>query len=140
MIVDSITFYSNPFFQLMRQFCLFQLASSVNLICCQKCMCYRTFGKKRCAVLPEGTDVHIWKQINQKELISRVKQPPDIFQNVKTVQQQGHLISISSKSSKNHLLIKVLHIQFNLYRRFLVPSCSECLLISDIKQCNFIMS
>ena len=40
----------------------------------------------------------------------RVKLLPDKFQNVKTVEQQGSLISISSESSKNHLLIKALHI------------------------------
>ena len=57
-----------------------------------------------------------------------IKKSRDIFQNVKTVQQQGSPISILSESSKTNLLIKVLYIWFDLCRRFPVPSCSECIL------------
>ena len=44
-----------------------QLASSVNLLCCQMCTFYCPLRKKRCTLLPEGTDVHIWKHIHQKD-------------------------------------------------------------------------
>ena len=47
--------------------------------------------------------------------------------NAKTVQKQGSPISISSESSKIHILIKVLFIWFNLCRKRLVTSCSYCL-------------
>ena len=44
------------------------------------------------------------------ELTNSVKKPPDIFQNFKTVQQQGGLMLSISESSKIHLLIKILYI------------------------------
>ena len=60
------------------------------------------------------------------------KQPPDVFQNVKTVQQQGSLISILTGSSKICLLVRVLCIWFNLCWRFLVP-CSPCVISSAVQ-------
>ena len=53
------------------------------------------------------------------ELKVWVKQPPDVFQNVKTF-GKGSLISMSSEPSKIHLLIKVLcrPIWCNLCRQY----------------------
>ena len=59
-----------------------------------------------------------------------VKYPPDVFQNVKTVQQRKPNLNFI-RVIKIHLLIKVLymHIWFNpLQTIFLVPQ-SECLLV-----------
>ena len=47
-------------FGLLCHFRLFQLASSVSLLCCQMCIFYCPLRKKRCTLLSEGTDVHIW--------------------------------------------------------------------------------
>ena len=55
-----------------------------------------------------------------------------MFQNVKTVQQQGSLISILTGSSKICLLVRVLCIWFNLCWRFLVP-CSPCVISSAVQ-------
>ena len=55
-----------------------------------------------------------------------------MFQNVKTVQQQGSLISILTGSSKICLWVKVLCIWFNLCWRFLVP-CSPCVISSAVQ-------
>ena len=38
-------------------FCLFELATSVNLVWCQVCTFYCPFRKKRYTILPEGTTV-----------------------------------------------------------------------------------
>ena len=45
---------------LERHFCLFQLTSSTNLLRCQMCTFYCSLRKKRCTLLPDGTDLHIW--------------------------------------------------------------------------------
>ena len=51
-----------------HHFCLFQLASSVNLLWCQLCTFYCPIKKKRCTVLHKGIDVHIQQHIHQKDL------------------------------------------------------------------------
>ena len=53
-------------FWLSHPFLLFQLAFSVNLLCCQICTFYCPLRKKRCTLFPEWTDVHIWQHIPQK--------------------------------------------------------------------------
>ena len=50
-----------------HHFCLFQLASSVNLLWCQVCTFHCPLRKKR-HILPEDTDVHIQLHIYQKYL------------------------------------------------------------------------
>ena len=51
-----------------NHFCLFQLASSVNLLWCQMCTFYCPLRQKRCTLLPKGTDEHIQQHIHQKDL------------------------------------------------------------------------
>ena len=54
-------------FWLKHHFFIFQLASSVNLLCCQMCTFYSPLRKKICTLPPDGTDVHIWQHIHQKD-------------------------------------------------------------------------
>ena len=54
-------------FQLQLHFRLFQLPSSVNLLWCQMCTFYYPFWKKRCTLLSEVTDAHIWQHIHPKD-------------------------------------------------------------------------
>ena len=49
-----------------HHFWLFQLASSVNKICCQICTLYSPIRKKRCTLFAVRTDVHTWQQIYQR--------------------------------------------------------------------------
>ena len=73
---------------------------------------------------PEVHELKVW-----------VKYPPDTFQNVNKVQQQGGLISVSAESSKIHLLIKVWCIWFNFCKTI---SCSSILKMSScIKLFNY---
>ena len=51
-----------------HHFCLFQLASSVNLLWCQVCKLYCPRRKKRYPILPEGTCVPTEQNIHQKDL------------------------------------------------------------------------
>ena len=44
------------------------LCLSVNLLCCQECTFYCTLWKKRCTLLPDGTDKHIQQHIHEKDL------------------------------------------------------------------------
>ena len=39
---------------------LISVSILVNLLCCQMCTFYCPLRKKRCTLLPEETDVHIW--------------------------------------------------------------------------------
>ena len=50
------------------QFCLFQLAFSVNLLWCQECTFSSSLKKKRYTILPEGTDIYIQQHIHQNDL------------------------------------------------------------------------
>ena len=43
------------------------IAFSANLLCCQICTFYCPLGKKGYNVLLEGTDLHIWQHIHQKD-------------------------------------------------------------------------
>ena len=54
-------------FWFLRQIRLFDLASSLDLLCCQVCTFYCPLIRKRCTLLPERTDVHIWQHIHQKD-------------------------------------------------------------------------
>ena len=56
---DSITLRLKSLFWLQYHVRLFQLASSVNLLCCQMCTFYCTLRKKRYTLLPEGTQGRI---------------------------------------------------------------------------------
>ena len=44
------------------------LCLSVNFLWCQECRFYFPLTKKWCALLPEGTDIHIQQHIHQKDL------------------------------------------------------------------------
>ena len=46
----------------------FYLVSSANLVWCQVSTFYCPLRKKRCTLLPEGTDVHIQQHIHKKDL------------------------------------------------------------------------
>lgn len=50
-----------------RQFCLFQLAYSMNLVCSQMCTFFCPLWKRRFSLLPAGTHIHIWQHIQQKD-------------------------------------------------------------------------
>ena len=51
-----------------QHFCLFQLASSVNLLWCQVCIFYCPLRKKRYILLSQCTDVHIQQHIHKNVL------------------------------------------------------------------------
>ena len=60
----NLTLATAPFlFILVVVLCL-----PVNLLCCQMCTFYCPLRKKRCTLLPEGTDVPIQQYIYQKDL------------------------------------------------------------------------
>ena len=50
-----------------HQFCLFQLAYSMNLVCSQMCTFFCPLWKRRFSLLPAGTHIHIWQHIQQKD-------------------------------------------------------------------------
>ena len=53
-------------FWLLRRFYLFQFAFTVNLLFCYMCTFYWPLRKKRCTILPVGTNVHVCQHIHQK--------------------------------------------------------------------------
>ena len=67
IILNVFNALPKSLFWLWDNFCLFQLASSGNFLYCQICKSYCPLRKKRRTLLPEGTDVHIWQHIHQKD-------------------------------------------------------------------------
>ena len=57
---------------LVRDF-IFQLASSVNLLCCQMCTFYCPLREKRCPLLPEGTDACTDVDTSGRTFIKNIK-------------------------------------------------------------------
>ena len=75
IILNVFNILQHDLFWLQHHFCLFQLASSVNLLCWQICwqnlLCcifYCLLRKIRCTLLLEGTDVYNWQHIYQKDI------------------------------------------------------------------------
>ena len=57
---------------LVRDF-IFQLASSVNFLCCQMCTFYCPLREKRCPLLPEGTDACTDVDTSGRTFIKNIK-------------------------------------------------------------------